>query len=197
MAHAKLPNGLTRKQETFCLEFFRNEGNATAAYHTAYSTKNMNPKTVNEAASRLLHDSKVAARLEELRRNVASQVEIREADILTSAARAMLADPRKMLDEDGNILELADWPDDIALAVDSFEIQQLPGKRGSLHKVKFSPRAIARDQLMKFAGLYEKDNAQRASGLLARLDDLPDEVLDALEERVQAVIDDADPRTLN
>ena len=57
---------LTEKQEKFvrCLV----EGMTQAdAYRSAYSTKNMSDKTVHEAASRLASDSKVSARLSELR----------------------------------------------------------------------------------------------------------------------------------
>ena len=57
---------LTPKQEAFCLAYMET-GNASEAYRLAgYSTK-ATPKTINEAASRLLKDSKVVARLSTLR----------------------------------------------------------------------------------------------------------------------------------
>ena len=90
MARAKLPNGLTPKQETFALAFFKNGGNATQAY----DTKSMSSKTVNECASRLVRDRRIAARLETLQRAVANRVEIKEAAILRNAYCAMMADPR-------------------------------------------------------------------------------------------------------
>ena len=43
------------------------------AYRSAYSTKNMADKTIHENASRLANDSKVRARLEELRGQLASE----------------------------------------------------------------------------------------------------------------------------
>lgn len=57
---------LTSKQETFCKEYITNGGNATQAYKKAYDCSKMKDKTINENASRLLKDSKVRARLEEL-----------------------------------------------------------------------------------------------------------------------------------
>ena len=57
---------LTAKQELFVQKII--EGmNQADAYRAAYSSKNMSDKTIHEAASRLVRDSKVAARLAELR----------------------------------------------------------------------------------------------------------------------------------
>lgn len=62
---------LTAKQELFVRKII--EGNSQAnAYRSAYSTKNMSDKTIHEAASRLVADSKVSARLKELRDKIAT-----------------------------------------------------------------------------------------------------------------------------
>ena len=57
---------LTAKQELFVNKIIEGMSQADA-YRAAYSTKNMNDKTIHEAASRLASDSKVAARIAELR----------------------------------------------------------------------------------------------------------------------------------
>lgn len=57
---------LTAKQELFVNKIIEGMSQADA-YRAAYSTKNMNDKTIHEAASRLASDSKVSARLAELR----------------------------------------------------------------------------------------------------------------------------------
>lgn len=57
---------VTPKQEAFCIAYIET-GNASEAYRRAYSAKGMSLKTINEAASRLASDSKVTARLQELR----------------------------------------------------------------------------------------------------------------------------------
>ena len=57
---------LTPKQEAFCLAYIET-GNASEAYRSAgYSTK-ATAKTINEAASRLLKDCKISARVDELK----------------------------------------------------------------------------------------------------------------------------------
>lgn len=66
---------LTLKQETFCKEYISNGGNATQAYKKAYDCKKMKDKTINENASRLLKDSKVSARLEELKKPLQEKFE--------------------------------------------------------------------------------------------------------------------------
>jgi phage terminase small subunit len=57
---------LTAKQEKFAQNIIQGMSQADA-YRSAYSTKNMTDKTIHEAASRLVADSKVSARLSELR----------------------------------------------------------------------------------------------------------------------------------
>lgn len=62
---------LTAKQERFCQAII--EGMTQAdAYRTAYNAKKMTDKTVQEAASRLMSDSKISARVEELRERLTS-----------------------------------------------------------------------------------------------------------------------------
>ena len=62
---------LTAKQELFVNKIIEGMSQADA-YRAAYSTKKMNDKTIHEAASRLASDSKVAARLAELRGQLTS-----------------------------------------------------------------------------------------------------------------------------
>lgn len=57
---------LTAKQEKFVQGIIEGKSQAEA-YRSAYSTKNMTDKTIWEAASRLMQDCKVSARVTELR----------------------------------------------------------------------------------------------------------------------------------
>lgn len=61
-----MATNLTPKQEAF-VQAYLTTGNASEAYRLAGYSQNASPKTINEAASRLLADSKVAARLSTLR----------------------------------------------------------------------------------------------------------------------------------
>ena len=63
---------LTAKQEQFAQNIIKGMSQADA-YRSAYDTKRMSDKTVHENASRLANNSKVTARLVELRDELASE----------------------------------------------------------------------------------------------------------------------------
>lgn len=63
---------LTKKQEQFVLNVLEGMSQAEA-YRSAYNTKKMSDKTIWENASRLMANSKVAARLAELRNELAKK----------------------------------------------------------------------------------------------------------------------------
>jgi phage terminase small subunit len=81
---------LTPKQENFCLHYLE-LGNASEAYRNAGYSKNMSDKTVNEAASRLLKDSKVIARLNELRKPIVEKTMITIEDLIEELEKARKA----------------------------------------------------------------------------------------------------------
>lgn len=63
---------LTPKQEKFVHEIVSGKSQADA-YRSAYNTKNMSDKTIVEAASRLMADSNVSARVSELRKELTKE----------------------------------------------------------------------------------------------------------------------------
>ena len=63
-------DGLTPKMLRFS-QLLAVDGNASAAYRTAYDAENMLPETVTRAAHDLAHDSKVAARVETIHEEAA------------------------------------------------------------------------------------------------------------------------------
>jgi len=70
----RLSKPLTHKQETFCQSIV--EGmNQSDAYREAYSTENKAVKTVHEAASRLMTNPKVVARVAALRAPAVERVQ--------------------------------------------------------------------------------------------------------------------------
>ncbi len=73
---------LTVKQEAFCQAYLQTGGNASEAYRQSYDVKKSTDKTIWEASSRLLADSKVAARIVALREALVKKSEITVGDIL-------------------------------------------------------------------------------------------------------------------
>ena len=79
---------LTAKQEAFVQNIIQGMSQADA-YRSAYNSKRMSDKTIHEAASRLMNDSKVTARLNELREQIANDTIMsakRRAERLTEFA---------------------------------------------------------------------------------------------------------------
>lgn len=67
-------SNLTLKQEAFCQAFIR-LGDKSAAYREAYNTSRLKDKSVNELASHLSSNVKVASRIEYLRSKIAAIAE--------------------------------------------------------------------------------------------------------------------------
>lgn len=66
---------LTIKQEAFCQAYIE-QGCASSAYRHAYSTARMQPTTVNRRAKEMLDNGKIAARVNELRGELAERHKI-------------------------------------------------------------------------------------------------------------------------
>jgi len=60
-----LPNGLTEKQETFCMSVFSGMS-FSDAYREAYDASNMKAATIHRQSHELVNNSKIRARLDQL-----------------------------------------------------------------------------------------------------------------------------------
>jgi hypothetical protein len=73
-------NGLTPKQEAFCLAYVE-IGNASEAYRRAYDAGQMKPAVVNVKACELLARGKIAVRVEELKTDAVERHRVTVDDI--------------------------------------------------------------------------------------------------------------------
>lgn len=88
---------LTPKQEAFCLAFLE-ENNAACAYRRAYDVgEHTPPKTVWEAASRLMAENKVASRILELRAAAAKEVICGVVDLMRDWYDIATANPNELV----------------------------------------------------------------------------------------------------
>jgi len=79
---------LIAKQEKFCQAIVA--GNSqSAAYRLAYDAENMAAKTVNQAASRIMADSNITARVGELRKPVVEAVRYGLKEAMGEAEKAL------------------------------------------------------------------------------------------------------------
>ena len=84
---------LTFKQEKFCKYYVDTEGNASEAYRMSYNTANMKPETIWSAASRLLANSKVSTRINEIKAQRAKESEVERKTVEKVLMDIVLADP--------------------------------------------------------------------------------------------------------
>ena len=89
---------LTPKQEKFVQSLIQGMSQADA-YRSAYSTKNMSDKTIYEAASRLVADSNVSARLQELRDQMTKETIMTAQDRLEWLTRLINSDKESTTDK--------------------------------------------------------------------------------------------------
>lgn len=190
MARGKIhANGLTAKQEKFCIAYNKC-ANASEAYRSAYDTARMKPESVNQLASRLLNKVGIASRIAALRSGVAERAEVSTAEVLQEAARIALCDPTDLFNANGEFLAMADWPLATRRAVASIkrkpEYSYSDGERkldGYATEVRFWDKNAALEKLMKHLGMYEKDNLQRATPF----DKMPRQILELIENKLNDI----------
>ena len=87
---------LTEKQERFCQFYLDTDGNASEAYRMAYDASNMQPETIWSNASRLVDNSKVEARIDEIRAERAENTRIERNRVEKVLMDIVTADPNDL-----------------------------------------------------------------------------------------------------
>ena len=124
------PAKLTPKQEAFCRAMIT-ESDQSAAYRAVYNAAKCSAKSVNEMASKLMANPKVASRVKELQDAVAAQAVMEKREWLERVTRMARADVRKMFDSHGNPIEIPDLESNEAAAIAGFEFtEEFAGKKG-------------------------------------------------------------------
>ncbi|QEL19330.1 terminase small subunit [Limnoglobus roseus] len=155
---------LTPKQEKFAQKYIE-LGNAAEAYRQSYDAKKMTDKTTWEAASRLLADSKVAARVNELKELHLKAHVVTVNRVLEEYARLAFADVRKAFDPKGNLKPIHEIPDDIAAAIAGIDIVEnqcgasisaegIRAVESYTKKLKFADKKGTLDSLAKHLGMF-------------------------------------------
>lgn len=134
--------GLTHSERLF-VESYVASGNATRAYTVAHP--GCSTTTAGPAGHRLARKCNVREAIAEGRRRRLEALEMSADEAMRRMAIVGRADVRQLFDEDGNLLPVGDWPDEIALAVDRFE------ERRSGRKVCLGSRLKALEFIVKTA----------------------------------------------
>jgi phage terminase small subunit len=110
---------LNDRQRVFVDEYIIDFNGTQAAIRAGYSQK-----TANEQAARLLADVSIQAAIAERINDRSKRTEITQDRVLLEIARLAFNDPRKAFDEDGNLLPVKQWPDDVAAAISSIKVTE-------------------------------------------------------------------------
>jgi phage terminase small subunit len=175
--HVDLPavgTGLTQKQEAFAQAFVET-GNGTEAHRRAGYGANMSSKTRNEAASRLLANGKVRARVTELQNRGLERHDVTVDRIIKEYAKLAFSDIRMLFDEHGNLKLPYVLPDDIAGAISNLEITTVQKGKGAVEhtaKIKLADKRTALADLGKHFGLFGEDITIKAEIVQKPVSDL-------------------------
>lgn len=165
---AESNSSLTAQQEKFAQEVARGKSQADA-YREAYpKSKRWKDAAVHTNASKLMSDTKVLLRVEELRKAASDIANVSNARVIKEIARIALFDPRKLFFDDGRPKPINHLDDDTAAALAGLDVtEEFDGSGqertfvGFTKKYKIADKNAALEKLARILGLYEKDNAQK------------------------------------
>ena len=164
---------LSPQQEKFALGVASGKSQAEA-YRAAYpKAKAWKDSAVHVNASKLMGDTKVLLRVEEIRERITNTSIASAERVLIEASRIALFDPRKLFREDGSPKPISELDDDTAAALAGLDVhEEYVGTGedrvfvGYTKKYKVADKNAALEKLFKHHGLYEKDNDQKIDPLV-------------------------------
>lgn len=175
---------VAEREAVFIEAYIANGGNGTqAAREAGYAESG-----ARRSAFKLLQRPAVIKALSARREKLARTYELTTESVIAELSKIVHADPRRMFAENGTLLPVKEWPDDVAGMVASIEVDETfkgDGKEkvwtGYTKKVKLWDKNSGIDKAMKHLGLFAEDNRQRAGALA----DLPRPMIKAIIERLQ------------
>lgn len=152
---------LTPQQSLFAREYLKDLDGKAAAVRAGYSAK-----TAESQASRLLRHVKIRALLADLGKKAqealareAEAVELSVARVLKELAVIGFSDLRQLLDADGKLKPVSEWPDAAALAIGSIEVVKETVRNGeevSTHEQTIKVKTWDKPRALEMLGRYLK-----------------------------------------
>jgi phage terminase small subunit len=156
------------RRERFAREYVVDLNATAAAIRAGYS-----PKTAQPQASRLLSNAMVAARVEQLKAEIAAKYNLTVERTVKQIARIAYGDPRILYDSNGNMKPVHELSEDAAALLAGIETEQIfegKGKEreyvGDLVKVKVRSAERALALAMSYLGMNKSAGAQSEGGLV-------------------------------
>ncbi|MGD9599913.1 MAG: terminase small subunit [Steroidobacteraceae bacterium] len=199
---AKGADGLNDKQRAFCAEYIVDLNGTAAAKRAGYSEK-----TARAIAQELLVRPQVVAKVQALMDERANRTQVTADRVITEVARLAFADLRKLFDPlNGELLPPAQWPDELAAAVASIEVEELMGGTGPervqigwTKKVKLWDKPKSLEMLGRHLKLWVERHEHTGpnGGPIATRNDGVDlsKLTDAELEQLEAIVTAAEQRS--
>jgi hypothetical protein len=140
------------RRDIFCIEYASNGGNGTQAYLSAGYKQTPNAR---QSASRLLTIPHIQNRIRLIREEMHDDLVMTKKEVIRETSLLASFDPRRLLDEDGNMKHLRDMDDATAKSVQELEL--LVDEDGNTTgKVKFGKeKRAAIDMMNRHYNNYE------------------------------------------
>lgn len=149
---------LSEFEELFCLEFTK-DLNGTQAYLRARQNPKLKPRSAQTEASKLLSKPILVQKIRTLMEERKERVLVDSDDVLRELKRMGYSDLRGLFKEDGTIIPVHEWPEDLARAVSSIEVEEIfewidkeKVWTGYTKKIKFWPK----DKALELMGKHKK-----------------------------------------
>jgi len=159
---------LTHKRETFA-RLYVERGDASKAYREAFpSSQNWKDKTVWEAASRLLKDSKVLARITELKSKRAQKLDISENRVLAEIASVAFSNVAELEADHGGFAGLKTLKPATQRAIQSVKFKRYLERKTEggfeeveITEIKMHPKLPALEKICEIKGITAPPIQQR------------------------------------
>lgn len=149
---------LSAFQDLFCIEFTK-DLNATQAYKRARNNPKLKYRSAQVEGSKLLSNPIIVGKIQTLMQKRSERIQIDSDEVLRELSRIGYSDLRELYNEDGTIKHPKDWPEELARAVASIEVEEIFEGHGEnrtwtgyTKKIKFWPK----DRALELMGKHKK-----------------------------------------
>lgn len=153
--------GLTQLQRKFADTYrAHKERNATQSYLAVYTRSSL--RAAESSSCNLLKHPKVSAYIAMLDERDSRKHQVTAEDIIKSIAQEINFDPGELYNDDGSLKKITDLPEDIRMCLQGVDFAEIAGiEGGTVTKLKWAKKNLAREQAMKHLGMFERDNQQK------------------------------------